>query len=68
MERSGNVCMVITVLGADKASLSPNQSHELEENNEDNSFAWIQMVLTPPRYCQYIPIVIAPRKPIILII
>ena len=52
VERSGNVCMVITVLGADKASLSPNQSHELEENNEDNSFAWIQMVLTPPRYCQ----------------
>lgn len=41
LERDGNVCMVITVLGADK---SPT-----EEYNEENALGWIQMVLTLPR-------------------
>ncbi len=49
IERNGNVCMVITVIEAEKSITTTKHSYEMEEHNEENEFLWIKMVLSLPR-------------------
>jgi hypothetical protein len=49
IERNGNVCMVITVIEAEKSITATKQSYEIEENCTDNELIWIKIILTLPR-------------------
>lgn len=47
IESNGNVCMVITVIEAEKSITTTK--HEIEENNKENDFFWIKIILKLPR-------------------
>lgn len=49
LERSGNLCMEITVLGAEKSPVKANHSRDIEDEPDEISFAWIHVVLVLPR-------------------
>lgn len=50
IERNGSVCMVITVVEAEKSQTVANQPDEVgEKEKEENAFYWIKIILTLPR-------------------
>jgi hypothetical protein len=49
IERNGNVCMVITVIEAEKSITTSQQSQEMEEDSKENDFFWIRIILKLPR-------------------
>lgn len=49
IERNGSVCMVITVVEAERSPVVPQQTHDVGEKEKEHAFLWIKIILTLPR-------------------
>ncbi|XP_045028997.1 uncharacterized protein LOC116921958 isoform X2 [Daphnia magna] len=48
IERNGSVCMVITVVEAERSPVVPQQTHDVGEKEKEHAFLWIKIILTLP--------------------